>query len=194
MHRPRVTRRRLVAASAPAVLAGANLINHHAAIAQDATPAADGESAEGSTPASVQQQIADIGTLPEVDWPVSVALSFTVEERLGNIAKFDELATKSCDPSELFVASGTLSTGPNGVMTFALRDHACPPTNLVVVAPTQVQVTPRSSEPALATATVEIDAGDASITMYSWGVDGQPLPDTWVYWTCMVGLALADVE
>jgi hypothetical protein len=185
MHLPRITRRRLVAASAPAALAGFTL-----AAAQDATPSADRGPADSATPASIQQQVSDLATLPDITWPVSVASTFIVRSDNASIAQFSETAEKSCVEGFVAVVSAAVNTGANGTVTFGARDYAClnDAEGWGLMEPAIVQATAQSSEPAVVTASAEIAQSnfgpDAVITINSWDLNGQPLRDVWVNWMC----------
>ena len=188
MHLPKLTRRRLMAASAPAALAGTTFADRSAALAPDATPPADGAPTDSATPASVEQHVSDLSNAQDATWPASVATSFFVRDDVGRVTQFDETAEKSCIDSALVVVSGTRATGGDGTVTFSVMDYACLDFTWVLASPPLVQVTPQATGPALITATAEIDAAgrDVVITAYSWDVNGQPLANTWFYWTCIV--------
>lgn len=188
MHLPKLTRRRLVAASAPAALAGASLADRSAAFAQDATPPAEGGPVDSATPSTVQQHVSDLTTTQDVTWPASVATSFFVRDDVGRITQFDETANKSCKDSALVVVSGIKATGGDGTITFSVQDYACLDFNWFLESPPVVQATPQATGPVLITATAEIDSAgrDVVITAYSWDTNGEPLANTWFYWTCIV--------
>lgn len=172
---------------AASALAGTTFADRPAAFAQDATPPAGGAPADSATPASVEQHVSDLSNTQAATWPASVAASFFVRDDVGRVTQFDETAEKSCIDSGLIVISGTRATNGEGTVTFSVMDYACLDFTWVVATPALVQVTPQATGPVLITATAEIDAAgrDVVITAYSWDVNGQPLPNTWFYWTCI---------
>jgi hypothetical protein len=86
------------------------------------------------------------------------------------------------------VISGTRATGSDGTVTFSVKDYACLEEPIGLRAPAVVQATPQSASVALITATAKVDAAndDVVITVYSWDLNGQPLPNVWFYWTCIM--------
>jgi hypothetical protein len=71
-------------------------------------------------------------------------------------------------------------------------EYACLDLNWQLMNPATVHVTPRETSPSLVTARTDIDVtdNDVVISVYSWDLSGQALPNVWFHWTC---IAAGDV-
>jgi hypothetical protein len=91
---------------------------------------------------------------------------------------------KSCVQANFIDASGAVTTGAGGSVTFLLSDVICLPPVGSRMEPVNVLATPHSSTPVyVTTAHTLIGAGsDLQITVFAWDAKGNPAPNVSVHW------------
>jgi hypothetical protein len=98
----------------------------------------------------------------------------------------------TCNDANLLDASGLVTTGANGQITFLLSNFVCLPLVRAFAAPISLLATARSASPFFVTTTCTLvpDPNNASsnndlqITLYAWDANGAPAPSVSIDWRC----------
>jgi hypothetical protein len=147
---------------------------------------------QSSNPAEVKKQLeAMAGQAIDITPDQLVLFQFPIGEHdtTNGIVAFRNLfGFKSCVPSTLLDASGSVFTGPAGNTTFLLSNVICLPPVHSLAEPVYLLATAQSTTPFYVTTTHTLVGGgtDLQITVFAWDAKGSPAPNVTVHWRLRV--------
>ena len=151
--------------------------------------------AESPDPAEVKKQLEAIaGRTIEISPEQIKLFSFPVgahDVTDGTVEWENIFGFKSCIASSLLDASGAVTTGTAGNVTFLLSNVICLPQVRSLAEPVHLVATaqnPTNPTPFYVTTTHAIVAGgtDVQVTVFAWDAKGNPAPSVLVHWRCRV--------
>ena len=151
--------------------------------------------AKSPDPAEVKKQLEAIaGRTIEISPEQIKLFSFPVgahDVTDGTVEWENIFGFKSCIASSLLDASGAVTTGTAGNVTFLLSNVICLPQVRSLAEPVHLVATaqnPTNPTPFHVTATHATVAGgtDVQVTVFAWDAKGNPAPSVLVHWRCRV--------